>query len=158
MKNIPGITLLSVLMLVTSGAAEAQATHKVWVDDNDAQNKDVANALRAKIGSTTRYGLADKVYETEIDLKVVCIANTLGYACSYAVSFWSPKTSPMQIHGASGVTIGPTAQETAELVFESFVQGTTDDTIENAVKNELALISMFCKAATNQQYCQPQKP
>jgi hypothetical protein len=84
--------------------------------------------------------------------------NIPGYACSYAVAFWSPKTAPMQMHGATGVTVGPTAQETAELIFGSFVTGTTDDTIENAVKNELALISMFRKVPANQQYCQPAKP
>jgi hypothetical protein len=39
MKTIPGITLLWVLMLVICGAAEGQGTHKVWVDDNQAQTK-----------------------------------------------------------------------------------------------------------------------
>jgi hypothetical protein len=41
------------------------------------------------------------------------------------------------------------------MIFEKFVTGTSDDITQKAVSNELELIAMICKVATNQQYCQP---
>ena len=146
-------TLQAILMLAVAGVAKAQV-HKVWVDDNGEQNKDVANALRAKIGGTTRYSLASEAYQTEIDVIVVCVVNR-GYACSYAFTFWSPKTSPMQLKGQTGLATGATAQETAELIFETFVTETTDDKITAAILDQLNVIWLFCKDPAHKPYCAP---
>jgi hypothetical protein len=127
-------------------------TLAVYVDDGQGKAKSVANALKAKIGGTTRYVLVDEAYKTESDIKIVCLEENNGYSCSYAVSFWSPQTSPLQLKGTSGIAVG-TVEYVAEVLFETFVRESSDEKIAAAVKYKINLISMFCEQSDHKNPC-----
>jgi hypothetical protein len=127
-------------------------THAVYVDDDQGKARAVANTLKAKIGGTTRYVLVDEAYKTESDIKIACLEENNGYFCSYAVSFWTPQTCPLQLEGTSGIAVG-TVEYVAEVLFETFVRESSDEKIAAAVKHKLNLISMFCEQSDHKSPC-----
>jgi hypothetical protein len=127
-------------------------THAVYVDDDQGKAKAVANALKAKIGGTTRYVLVGEAYSTESNIKILCLEEDRGYFCSYAVSFWSPQTSPLQLEGTSGIATG-TVEYIAEMLFEIFVMESSDEKIAAAVKHKINAISVFCEQSDHKSPC-----
>ena len=75
-----------------------------------------------------------------------------GYFCSYTISFFSPKTTPLQLDGASGVVKG-TIEFVAEALFETFVSESSDQKIEAAVNTEMGRISTFCEVPEHRVPC-----
>ena len=61
MKMMTRLAIVLTGILSTSSALRCQ-THSVYVDDDNGKAATVANALKAKIGGTTRYALADEAY------------------------------------------------------------------------------------------------
>ena len=143
--------MLVLVVILTTGSAMRCQTHSVYIDDDQGKSKTVANALRAKIGGTTRYVLVDYASSAESDIKIMCLEEN-GYFCSYSISYLSPKTSPAQLEGTSGIAKGA-SDFIAEALFEVFVSESSDEKIAAAVNRQINLISMFCKVPEHKEPC-----
>jgi hypothetical protein len=80
------------------------------------------------------------------------LEENIGYFCSYAVSFWSPQTSFLQLEGTSGIAAG-TIEYIAEVLFETFVRESFYEKIAAALKYKINLISMFCEQSDHKIPC-----
>jgi hypothetical protein len=150
MKTMLRLMTVAVGILLTGSAVRCQ-THSVYVDEEQGKTKAVADALKAKIGGTTRYVLATETYGTESDIRLMCMEDN-GYFCSYTISLWSSKTSPVQLEDTSGIVKG-TAESIAETIFEVFVRESSDDKIADAVSHELTRISAFRELPEHKTTC-----
>jgi hypothetical protein len=128
--------------MLLSAVAAAQGTVKVIVSPQDNKSsKDVADILQGKIGSTLRYALTTDVKEAVILMDVLCVDVTINqFACTAPTSYY-----PAELHGLygrvlTGIAIG-SATYVAESLFNSFVQGSSDE--------KLKAIDQFITAGTS---------
>lgn len=88
--------LLLVVMLAVAGAAKAQ--HAVYVSATSDTPVFITNAVKARIGATSRHTLTDSILEGEFVLNLVChnTSPVAGFVCAYSTTLFSKGTRPLE--------------------------------------------------------------
>jgi hypothetical protein len=156
MKHI----LVLCALLLSFGANVASASpHKVRVTIDGAQADAVASALKARINGTERYQTSEDT-KAELVLSVVCMSmeeyRMTGAFCSYSF-FYVPPSAPYLLLsiGIPGQVSGPQHGQLAEMIFQAFVEGTTEAKIQVEEGRLKASVLMFCSNSANEQFCKP---
>lgn len=149
------VGLLMIASIAGNPAAQAQG-HTVLVRaalDNPGPSAGVVEAVRSKIVANPRYSVTKTIVGTELVLSIACANQPSGYACSYHIAFYSPKTAPLSLAPKVGIVSGQTIEKVTDRLYESFVDNSTDDRIHSAIRLQLDLVAAFCKRETNRDYC-----
>jgi hypothetical protein len=152
MKTIIQVVVLTAIVLM-AGVARARE-YKVQVTAQQG-GREVADALKARIGATSRYALTDIGPESEMTVDIMCmtIQQAHGYICSMHITLWLAETLPLPIQLGGFQVAGPTAGDVAESFVQSFVINSSEDKNQAAVQNLFQRIGFFCKDEKHASYC-----
>jgi hypothetical protein len=131
--------LLGLALLIAGTAAQAQTSIPVHVgiktDSPNGFETEVIAAVKARIGSTSRYYLAGQV-ESNIDVTVLCLeaAPIRGGACAYTFDYFPKSSSSLHITlgGSATLITQPDAVRAAEVIFDDFVEATSPQKLATA--------------------------
>jgi len=143
------------LALIAGTRAESQV-HSVYVYVTNDQERNVSNAIKARIGGGSRYNLTNDINKAELVLDVICLQpkSTKGFVCSYKLELYSSQTTPIGSPlGKASLTAGPDATSVAEYLFEDFVDDTSEDKLKAVVQTTREDVSVFCQSPENRNYC-----
>lgn len=149
--------MLALAVAALSGIVAKAQTHEVFVFAGNEIEQPIINALKAKIGATTRYVLVDRANFGAIWVGVNCLAvgQERGYVCSYHTTYFPASIHPFTTTGPGNMFTGSDRLSIAEMIFEDFVKGTSDKEIEASISSRRNEVATFCKDPANKRYCQP---
>jgi hypothetical protein len=130
------LALLAIASLIGSAvfAQSSPIRVKLVVSDNP-ESREVADALAGKIGSTSRYALVTTNDDVLINVGCQPIQRTdgrpIGTACTTTFNYWAVQTIAIPWFIGSTLTTGP-ASETAAVMFNQFVQDSSDENLKKA--------------------------
>jgi hypothetical protein len=156
MKTLIRWGLAAVVVLVGCSVADARE-YRVRVFAEPGQGRDVEQALKARIGASSRYAVTDSDADAEMLADIMCMSvpQARGYICSLQITAWLAETAPLFIEFGSFQTAGPTASDVAEAMFQDFVTNTSSEKIQTAVSKLQVRVAAFCKNPQNASFCHP---
>jgi hypothetical protein len=158
MMTMTRLTLAMVVTLTVGTFVKAQApTLLVNVSNEDARFPEVANAVRAKIGASSRFAVTGDSMKAELLVDLICVPMPFkgGVACSLEITMWPAKASPLAAHIANYLYTAPDASSAAEQIFEAFVSETSDEKLAAATDVLLRGVAAFCGRASSATQCKP---
>ncbi|MFI5057323.1 MAG: hypothetical protein ACHQLQ_03990 [Candidatus Acidiferrales bacterium] len=158
MKHMLG--LCAVLLLFGTNVALA-SPHKVKVLVEGPQADAVASALKARINGTERYQTTDDIH-ADLVVSVLCTSmeryRITGAVCSYSFVYIPPSAPLLWLHiGIPGQVEAPQRGQLAEMIFQAFVEGTTEDKIQEQENNLKSSVATFCSDSVNELFCKLKK-
>lgn len=150
--------IFALLFFFCESLAAAQHKVKLFAEGNEAEP--VVSALKARLNATERYqsfeGFGSEFILTvgctdlkDYGLKGVVCAYEFEFAPLFASSFFVP------IGAAGGLAQATDSTHVAEMIFQAFVNATTEREIHKAEKDFKTNVSMFCKEKENAAVCRP---
>jgi hypothetical protein len=147
------ILVAVILTLVANHQLRAQV-RKVHVSEGrKGAGLEIVNALKAKIGSSSRYALTEKETASELGVEVACIEQDRikGFTCAIDISLYSKAFSPLPSPiAALYIAQNADAGTLAETLFDYFVQETSEEKIHLGEEQTRLGISIFCHAHKNE--------
>jgi hypothetical protein len=143
------------LLLVTHCAVAVP--HKVSVLAGNKEAEPVVDALKARLGGTDRYQLAGDT--AELVIQVLCHDmekyKVDGAACSYSFLYYHPAVLLLAVPIGEGAGLLTSSERAriGEMLFQSFVEATTEEKISTARANVELSISLFCRKSENGKTC-----
>jgi hypothetical protein len=129
--------LLAVAILIAVPANYAQTKPikvSVLSGTDDPADKEVADKIAAKIGSTSRYALVSNgAPMTALLIEVSCLTNTsqkMGSTCDTEILYWPMADVALSVDCPGSMVTGLSESDIAQALFESFVRATTDEKLE----------------------------
>lgn len=152
------LILLFALSLLAANTATA-SPHKVHVTaSKETEKSGVPSSLKARINATERYQTIDNAYEADLIVSVICMTlekyRVTGAICSYTFIYKPPSNHELRIViGEPGQVSAPDAGQLAEMIFQDFVNGTTEDSIMAEKLSFARAVFTFCSDSANQAAC-----
>lgn len=143
--------------LLLSMNAAAASPHKVKVLAEGARADAVANALKARMNGTERYQTTEDI-RADLVATVVCMSmeqyRITGTVCSYTFVFIPPSAPLLWLSiGIPGQVAAAQPEQQAEMIFQSFVEATTESKIQEEENKLKASIALFCSDSANELFC-----
>jgi hypothetical protein len=142
-------TLLKIVLISSLCAGGILAkTIKVKIDSVQETAKDVGKSISARLQGTERYAITEG--DAELYLQLTCLqreeaTSASSYVCSFVILYFPEKMAPMQsLLGPHGLVTGRDGFAVAEVVFTSFVAGTTNEQLEKAQKHLRMGVNGYC--------------
>jgi len=153
MKHI--LVLCALLVLGTNAAVAIP--HKVKVLVEGPQADAVASALKARINGTERYQTTEDVH-ADLVVSVLCLNmeryHITGAVCSYTFVYIPPSAPLLWLSiGIPGQVEAPQRGQLAEMIFQAFVEGTTEDKIREEDNKLKSSVAIFCSDSANELFC-----
>jgi hypothetical protein len=127
------VTLCAAGFLILTATVFAQGpVVKVNVSRSGESSAEVADDLRAKIGSTLRYGLTEQSANADVVIEVICVGSGQSVACAAPTAYYTKGygiARPLR----TSVALGDHAWIATKL-FESFVEQTSAEQLADADK------------------------
>lgn len=123
-------------------------TIRVKIEADQGAETDVAKSISARLHGTERYVVTDG--DAELYLHLSCmvgkdVSSARGYICSFMFEYYPEKLAPLRsVLGPYGLVTGPDVSSVAEDVFTSFVEATTNEKLERAVKDLRIGVIGYC--------------
>lgn len=124
--------LLCAAVLMCASPVFSQQAIKVNVYPSGDHSNEVADLLRAKIGSTLRYGLSD-LETSDLTVEVICVPAGPGVACTAPTIYYSEKSYGIARPLKTTIAVGP-PDWVAQGLFNAFVADTSDEKLQMAEK------------------------
>ena len=143
------LVLLTIVFIIPfyANGVPAKAI-KVRIQGEQGAEKEVAKSIAARLRGTARYVVTDG--DAELYLHLSCmegkeVTNVTGYICSFVFVYYPEKLAPMQsLLGPYGLVTGRDVSSVAEDVFTSFVEATTNEKLERALKDLRIGVIGYC--------------
>jgi hypothetical protein len=145
--------ILGLLICATPGYSQ---TRSVVVLSENADTKEVADAVRARIAASSRYTVQPSGAEIVVDVLCIYTKTIARYSCSYDFTYFPKGMSGLSTNlGTSGIILDNDSLVIAEKIFERAVAASTEDVL-SAAKSMLTLqIQSFCSNPSNHTVCSP---
>ena len=136
---------------VMAGARE----YKVKVAGEQEATQEIVNAVKARVGASSRFTVteSDVAAEALLDISCQATARDTGYVCSLNIILWVPQTHPFPLRLGDYLSSGPDAVSVAEQLFQSFVTEVADDKVEAQIAKFYVLIEEYCDRTQNKKHC-----
>jgi len=144
------------LLLVTHCAVAVP--HNVNVQAANKEAEPVVDALKARLSGTERYQVVSDTI-AELTIHVLCEDSeqykVRGAVCSYSFSYFHPLTPVLRIPIGEGVGLVSSSERAriGEMLFQSFVEATTERKILDARASVEFSIALFCVKSENAKTC-----
>lgn len=152
------IMFCSLLLLLVTHCAVA-VPHKVSLEAGNKEAEPVVDALKARLSGTERYQV---VSNTVADFAISVLCDDLekykitGAICSYSFLYFHPVTLlgvPIPTGRSMGLLSSSERATIGEMLFQAFVEATTEQRILDARANVEFSISLFCSKSENAKTC-----
>jgi len=151
MITLTKAVFLGVLALASVSASMAQTpkVRRVYVFGEDAESEPMVSAVKAKIGGTLRYQLEDG-NRAELWIGILCFKTTIGdrvagHACTVTYSYWPEDLRGTSLWLSTSLHVGPAnGTQSAEGIFEDFVNLTSDSDLEKKRTQAISRIRFAC--------------
>jgi hypothetical protein len=149
-------TLRWALMLGTLATLSVMAgarEYKVKVAGEQEAAQEIVNAVKARVGASSRFTDSDVAAEVLLVISCQATARNTGYVCSLNVILWMPQTHPFPLRLGDYLSSGPDAVSVAERLFQAFVTEIADDKVEAQIAKFYVLVEEYCDRAQNKKHC-----
>jgi hypothetical protein len=154
------IMFCPLLLLFVAHSAVA-VPHKVGVQAGNKEAEPVVDALKARLSGTERYQVVSGSGSVaDFTINVLCDDlekyKITGAICSYSFLYFHPLTLlgvPIPIGRSMGLLSSSERATIGEMLFQAFVEATTEQRILDARANVESSISWFCMRSENAKTC-----
>jgi hypothetical protein len=151
--------VLCALSLLFGTNIALASPHKVKVLAEGSTADPVGSALKARINGTERYQTTEDIH-ADLVVSVLCTSmeryRVTGAVCSYSFVYISPSAPLLWLQiGIPGQVAAPQRGQLAEMIFQAFVEGTTEAAIQEQENNLKSSVAIFCGDSANELFCKP---
>jgi hypothetical protein len=150
MITVIKVVALGVLALASVSASMAQTkVRRVYISSENAESEPMVSAVKAKIGGTLRYQQsAENNADLWIDIlffKTTIGDRTAGLVCAATYIYWPEDLRSTSIWLSASLHVGPAdGIQSAEGIFEDFVNLTSDSNLEKKRTEAISHIRFAC--------------
>ena len=144
------VVLLAIAAAVfcTISSAQTPQVHKVYVFAGSSESDSVVSSVKAKIGGTLRYELADTF--ADLWINILCVKTIIGdrvtgRTCAGTYSYHPPSLGYPYLHLNTSIHVGPVdSVQTPQDIFEAFVDETSENKLAANRTKAIGDIRFLC--------------
>jgi hypothetical protein len=140
-------TLIAAFALMMACTTACGQAHKTKVTGQDSAASAIVDALKAKIGGTLRYQITDDNVAAELFIDVSCLKigpYDTGFACAAIYYYYPPELVMTRVHLGSSLHTGSDTSVAAESMFQTFVNGSSEEVLKKKEADHLGYIRFAC--------------
>jgi hypothetical protein len=149
------VVALGVIALASVCASRAQTpkVRRVYISSENAESEAMASAVKAKIGGTLRYQQSTE-NDADLWIDILCFKTTVGgrvagLACASTYAYWPEDLRGTSVWLSATLNVGPAnGTQSAEGIFEDFVNLTSDSKLEQKRAQAISHIRFACLETT----------